>query len=362
MMNDARDYISYEGGKIFYINKTPEMYKDKIILLYGETGSGKSTILMEILHLLKDKVSMPFVFSPTNFANHDFDGIVPPDHIYNYVDVKKLEDIWDMQEDRSVKYRQAKDLEILKSLFDRISTSHEKKQAEQIIYITRHALDELKYNNKIGINVQKMEKLNIEKQRNKSISRLFKKTIKKSRSRLESMDLDDDEIIALNFLDFNPHIILVFDDCMSSSKDWGKQEVIKKLFFTGRKYFITQIYTLQDDHGIPPDLRKNGMFSIFTSSNLAGIFFDTTSNGITTHDKKEAKKIINVVFKETHGQPDHYRKLVFDKTKANKFMCIIADLYEDFKVGSSYIWKFADKLPRKDGYIVKRKSKMDFLY
>ena len=149
---------------------------------------------------------------------------------------------------------------------------------------------------------------------------------------------------------------------MAGVKRWGKEEVIKKLFYQGRKYFITQIYTLQDDHGIPPDLRKNGMFSIFTSSNLASIYFETKSNGITSQDRKDAKKIIISIFRERRGAPQHYQKLVYDKTKADKFMYTVADEYEDFRVGSSYIWKYTDKLPKKKDSLDDKTFSANFLY
>jgi len=360
-MNEFKDYISYEGGKIYFIEKRPEIYEDKIILLYGETGSGKTHILVEILHLLKDRISIPLVFSPTNFADSEFDGMIPPECIYDNVDIKKLEDIWNTQGDRTIKYKIANDLCILKSLFDRVASQHDMSKADRIVSFTRRTLQELNYNTKLNMGSRRSEKLFIEKQRNKSLIRLYKEHIKSNRNNLLDMDLDKQELIAINFLDMNPRIVLIFDDCMSTAKEWSKTEVVKKLFYTGRKYFITQIYTLQDDHGIPPDLRKNGMFSIFTSSNLASIYFETTSNGITSQDKKDAKKIINVVFREKRGAHPHYQKLVYDKTKADKFMYTVADEYDDFRIGSSYAWKYTDKLPKKDGFL-RRRTKMEFLY
>jgi len=68
------------------------------------------------------------------------------------------------------------------------------------------------------------------------------------------------------------------------------------------------------------------------------------------------------VFRERRGSPPHYQKLVYDKTKADKFMYTVADEYDDFRIGSSYAWKYTDKLPKKDGFIRKKRTRMDFLY
>ncbi len=359
-MNRSIDYITYDGGKIYFIEKKPEVYEGKIILLYGETDSGKSTILFEILYLLKDIISIPLVFCPTNYTDSDFDKMIPPVCIFNNVDVKKLEDIWYAQEDRTKKFKIANDLGVLKSLFDRMATQHDKDKGDQIISYAKRAINDIEHNSGLSRGIIKSEKFHIEKKKKSSLIRLFKEYIKINKANLLKMDLDDEEFIAINFLDMNPRIILIFDDCMSTAKLWGKTEVVKKLFYTGRKYFITQIYTLQDDHGIPPDLRKNSMISIFTSSNSANTYFGTTSNGITTRDKKNAHKIIDAIFREKRGSPPHFQKLVYISNKADKFSCIIADEYDDFRVGSSYVWRFTNKLPKKNGYI-KRKTKMDFI-
>lgn len=361
-MTDARDYIRYDNDKkIYFLEKSPDIYKDKIILLYGKTDSGKSTILLEILYLLKEIVSIPIVFSPTNHADREFDDIIPDVFIYKDVDIEKLEEIWCKQEERTIIYDIANDISILKSLFDKIAGEHERHQVKLIVNRTNNALEDLNIRHDIDRGIKRSEKRDIERKRNKVLKRLFKNQIRRNKNTLMDMDLDDDEKTAIEYIDFNPRIVIIFDDCMSTAKKWDKEEIVKKLFFQGRKYYITQIYTLQDDHGIPPDLRKNAMYSIFTSSNVASIFFETKSNGISRDEKKEAKKIIEVIFKEKRGCPPHYQKLVYNSSKNDKFMYTIADINDDFRVGSSYIWKYTDKLPRKSLAPRKRRSKLDFL-
>lgn len=361
-MNDHKEYIRYDGDKkIYFLEKHYDVYKDKIILLYGKTNSGKSTILLEILFLLKDIISIPIVFSPTNHADKEFDDIIPDDFIYRDVNIEKLEEIWAKQEERTILYDIANDITVLKSLFDKLANDHEKHQIKRIVNRTNDALKDLDENRHIDRGIKKSEKRDIEKRRNKVLKKLFKYQIRRNKNRLLEMELDKDEKIAVEYVDFNPRIVIIFDDCMSTARKWDKEEIVKKLFYEGRKYYITQIYTLQDDHGIPPDLRKNAMYSIFTSSNVANKFFETSSNGICRDEKKEAKKIIPIIFNDKSGHPPLYQKLVYNDSSSERFMYTIADINDDFRVGSSYIWKYTEKLPRKGTNIKRKRSKLDFL-
>lgn len=54
----------------------------------------------------------------------------------------------------------------------------------------------------------------------------------------------------------DPRAFLIFDDCLHD-KAWVKDEWIRQIFFNGRHYFITFIFTMQYPVGIPPHLRGN---------------------------------------------------------------------------------------------------------
>ena len=61
-----------------------------------------------------------------------------------------------------------------------------------------------------------------------------------------------------------------------------------------------------------------------------------------------AEKFIPRIFDQKRGFPKHYQKLVYDKSSSDKFKVIIADLHDEFTVGSSYLFKYIDKLPKKE--------------
>ena len=165
-MNNEGDYIRYDGDKkIYFIDKDYKLYMDKITLLYGDTGSGKSTILSEMLYLLKNKVSMAFVFSPTNFSNRAFDGIIPDEFIYDDVDIGQLRNIWERQEKRAKLYNVANDLSLLKVLFDKVSAEHEQRIANLIVTNANRTLDEIKHNTRLDRGTKISEKIDIEKRK-----------------------------------------------------------------------------------------------------------------------------------------------------------------------------------------------------
>lgn len=52
-------------------------------------------------------------------------------------------------------------------------------------------------------------------------------------------------------------IFLLMDDCLSTSKDWAKDEALREILFNGRHLDITYILTMQAPLGITPELRTN---------------------------------------------------------------------------------------------------------
>jgi hypothetical protein len=65
----------------------------------------------------------------------------------------------------------------------------------------------------------------------------------------------------------NPHSFLLFDDCLSDSSNWAKDENIKEVFFNGRHYKILYILTMQSPMGLPPAMRTNIDYTFILRNN-----------------------------------------------------------------------------------------------
>ena len=55
----------------------------------------------------------------------------------------------------------------------------------------------------------------------------------------------------------DPRAFIVMDDCLGSKKTWIKDDKIMEMFFNGRHYKLTYIFTMQYPLGITPELRSN---------------------------------------------------------------------------------------------------------
>jgi len=60
-------------------------------------------------------------------------------------------------------------------------------------------------------------------------------------------------------------LFLLMDDCLSSSKEWSKDECLKEILFNGRHLDITYILTMQQPMAVSPDLRSNFDFIFLLS-------------------------------------------------------------------------------------------------
>lgn len=56
---------------------------------------------------------------------------------------------------------------------------------------------------------------------------------------------------------FDPHSILIMDDCMADKNAWKKDQSIQEIFMNGRHYKLMYILTMQYSLGIEPALRSN---------------------------------------------------------------------------------------------------------
>jgi hypothetical protein len=346
-MNDDKSLLLYDKTRLKYFPKNHKYFLNHTSIIYGRTESGKSTIIEEIMYLCKNFIPTVFVIAPTNSSNNAYTNKIPPQFILKNLDVEWLDNFLIRQKNSAGAYITANKLEILKMLFNRISdvtsenleTSINKKAQNSIIFIEESNMD---FSNK------KSQKSQIIEERDNMIRKLYKTTIRYNKVQLENnKNLSKDEKAALSFLDFNPNIMLILDDCASTFKKlYKKSTAIKEIFYEGRHYFITTIISAQDDKEIDSELRKNTTVSFFTTSQASTSNFERSSNGYAKHEKQTSKFCTDAVFKQDDNIK-HYRKLVYLQGDSDPFRYTIADLYDDFRMGSIPMWEYADKIKSK---------------
>jgi hypothetical protein len=344
-MSDDKSLFLSDRTKLKWMPKSYKHYLNKTTIVYGRTGSGKSVVIEEIMKLCQAYVPSIFVVAPTNSSNNAYTNKVPIQFIKKELDVAWLEKLLERQKNSANAYNNANNLDILKSLFNSISDETSQELELSIISKARNAVIYIESSN-ISFANKKNQKAQINIERDNILRKLYKTTIRFNKVELEQRkDLDKLEWGAIEYLDFNPNVILILDDCASKFKKmYKKSSAIKEIFYEGRHYFFTTIISSQDDKEIDSELRKNTSVSVFTTAQSATSNFERTSNGYPKHERLRSKTCIEGVFKQDENDITHYQKLVYLQGAPDPFKYTIADIYDDFRMGSDPMWLLSNKI------------------
>lgn len=359
IMTDKSLHLS-DRTKLKYFEKSYKYFLGKTTIIYGRTNSGKTTIIDEIMFLLKPYIPLIFVIAPTNASNNAYTDKIPPQFIFKELNVDWLDKLLTRQKNSSGAYINANKISTLKELFDMVSDTSSQNISASIIKKAENAiiyLDECDMN----FSSKKMQKSQILKERDLLLKKIYKTTIRYNKVVLENdKSLTKSQKAALAFLDFNPNIVLILDDCASKFKIMAKKSsAIKEIFYEGRHYFITLIISAQDDKEIDSELRKNTTVSIFTTAQAATSNFERSSNGYPKHEKQRAKICTDAIFKQDINDLKNFRKFVYTQNETEPFSYTIADIYDDFRMGSSPLWDFSDRIVKKNDTVDKNNKLVD---
>jgi ABC-type cobalamin/Fe3+-siderophores transport system ATPase subunit len=328
--------------KIKSLEKTHKHFLNKSAILFGASGSGKSTILIEILYLLSPYVPIIFVFSPTAEDNNAFEGIVPNCLIFKTVDLKQLEAIYMRQKAATKIYNTVNNIDSLRELFSKIAT-HNDIECVKLAYINANKIIKRKeLDLSLSVSEKKIAVKEIKSIRDIYLISVYKSVIHSNKKRLKRLDLTDSEKYIIIYLYFNPNCVVVFDDCGAELKRFQKEVVYKQIMYQGRHSYINSILTLQDDTGLDSGVKKNAFVNIFTTAQCAMAYFEKKSSSFTKKDKIVASRIISYIYAEEPIKT--YRKFVYLRDDPNPFRFTIADTYENFKFGCKKLWELCNKV------------------
>lgn len=353
------------GKKIPELNINPKAYIDKTIVIYGPSKTGKTVITKNIMKIVSNYIDQILVIAPSEPSNRSYEGFVDAPFIHYKLSLSSsntskkddskerafnfLDSIWQRQEMMAAIYTRSNKIEIISSLFKHV-VQHIREEAEVIIENINNkrlsATDEIKtkYADNVGLCDSKLKEL--DNMYTDLLLQLYKKYIHIDYENVWRADLTEDERYSLQYLCFNPRLLLIFDDCAAQLKPFFSKEIFRKLFYQNRHGFITLIICCQDDTDLPTNLRKNAFINFFTEPIVCHSNFDRSSNNYSKTAKTYVSEIIPYVFKG-------FRKMAYIREDdKNKFFYHVTFEYPQlFKFGSKAFHELCDMV-KSDGTVM----------
>jgi hypothetical protein len=331
------------GEEIPYFEKNLKHYLHRTTSLFGPSETGKTTIIREILFLLKDVIPMGIAIAPSDQSNESYTGILPGQCVHDDFDISIIERIYQRQKMACKIFNEANNIKNLMSLFRLIPTRDKELRLIKLIDLKfKRYIISLRNNAKNeNQGVIKTKVAKAKEMRNDSIRTILKNAIRAYRTKLVKFHLTQNQKYVLKYLDFNPEILLILDDCADEFKKYTNHPTIRMLFYKARHFKITFLISFQDDKDLDSSLRKGSHIKIFTDSNVASTYIARSNNGFSRDVKKKVGGYIDSIYKDDEHS---YEKLMYIRAAKEQYQVLLSDEYE-FKFGSEKYWQLASRAP-----------------
>ena len=357
----SKDLRTNKGSRIPYLEKKISNFLDKSTVIVGGSGSGKSTLIEDLMHMLMEYIPVWLVICPTNQQNNLYTNKIPSACIKPDWSKEKIQKFWQRQECMAQIYSSGNNLNNLRYVFDAVASAQDTREVEVITNMARSREDDISRNLTMAFSDRKSAINDIKRLRDTKLCEIYKNCIRKNAHALQQRfaqpsanEQDRTARVVVEFLDMNPRVCLILDDCTENFISWMKsfkkseQNLIKSLFFKGRHLFVTILFACHDDKAIDSELRKSTHNTIYTSSQAAVTSFERKSNGYSSIECKLAcSEYIPAVFDNQQFQKNH-RKLCYVREDVERFKYIVADVHESFTCGSTPLREFSRHLERKE--------------
>lgn len=324
----------------------------RTVVIYGPSGSGKSVIVKDIMAAVKDRIEQIILVCPTEPVNNSYKGIIPATAIHTRMHlpdptekrdtpmksaIRFLETLYARQDMMASIYNRANTPETLAQLYSRLSHKARKSGDEFIASLQRKRLRAIRkvqdlHSDDPGYGEQQAEAVN--EKFKQVLVLVYKKFLAPNVDTLWEKKLSEDERYSLQYLHFNPNLLLIFDDCAAELKPLLNKDVFRKLFYQNRHSFITLVISCQDDTDLLTNLKKNAFISIFTTKAVAISNFSRAANNHTKTSKDLVTGAVDIVFVG-------HRKLLYvrEDPKQQNFYTLTCARPRAFQFGSAAFWE-----------------------
>ncbi len=321
-----------------------DIFLDKSTVVFGESGSGKSTIINNIMYNLRPHIDQILVISHSDKKNKNYSRkLVPKPCVHESVSDTLLTSVWKRQEALGNIYVRANNPAVVRGLFEKVADNSARSLVGEIQRRKRVYEDEIKAN---GSDVEKKLR-ELEKNTKEIITRVYKHYISKGLSRLNKSTLSNDERLTIKYLNLNPRLLWIFDDCTSELSKLKNHKIFQELFYQGRWSFITLIIAAHTDKVLPPEIKQNAFSIIFAQEGVARGYLARESTALDKASKLRALEAVNCAFTPSK----EFQKLIWIRTE-QKYYRFTAEVHDnDFTFGSPIIQEFCRLIQSDDDVI-----------
>lgn len=339
--------IYSHGIQVPRVDDNQQYFKNRLTILYGPSGSGKSSLIQHILNTLRDSIPLAVVCCPTASLNGDYANIIPDQCIYDDVTKPLMQRVFQRQSNVMAMYELVRDITHIKPLYKLIASRESNAKIEKLTTIYRKGCSDIK-NNYEDDDIESMLD-DFTNKYNKKLVKIMRSCIVNDMARLQSYKLSDMQKTLLSNFSINPSILILIDDCMASVREWSTLEETKKLFYQGRHYFVTCLISAQSETSIPPSFRTNAHISLFTTQTIVNTFISKASSGISPDERKMISKIAETIFapSEDRSRPNYRKLVIFGQIiKTESKVQYIIGSPKKKKFGSRALWEICNQVQR----------------
>jgi hypothetical protein len=326
------------------IDNDPRNFFLKNIVLLGANKTGKTTLEVDIIFQLRKFIPNVYAFAGTPGAYEALKDIIPERLISKELTIPALEAIYKRQEEAAEVYKTANDINIMQSVFKRVAGKTQQHIEQSILELVNQSMQKITSSN-MGLADKKTQEKAISDIAKSFRTTLYKGIIRKYSKILMKMKLTPAELLAVKFVDFNPNLLLIIDDCGDVlNRQMQNSKVFKALFYMYRHVYITPIFALQDDTSLEANLRKQVSLTFFTAQQCASAYFERSSNNFMKDMRMDAANLIRLIFDDKNPTFPKFTKLLYIRDDSIPLRKYLASEHVDFKFGSQALWKFCEKI------------------
>ncbi len=336
-----------QGAPLLGLTDDPRNFFLKTIMLYGASNSGKSTIMKDLIFRLKPYIPNVCAFLGSAGAYDDLKDIIPESCIKREFTLKALQDLFDRQTEAMDAYNTATATKNLAVLFQRIASHDARVKEEKLQQSANTALDAILRQDERDQVTKEEQIAVVRKEADNFLNKLYKRECMAKKEILKGMEatLSSIEQVTLKFLNFNPYVLLIVDDCGPAiTKKIQNSKVFKEMFMMPRHQGITGLWAFQDDASLVPEIKKQASISFFASQQCASNFFSRDAMGFLKSAREETARLIAQVYDERHTVYPKFTKLIWVRDDAHPFRQFKAIKRGAFTFGSTKLWEMCEKV------------------